>query len=46
MTVECTIEPYSAQTEFLNLVVSSPDPTLLERKRIWLQYDIPPDPVT
>ena len=27
-------------------VVSSPDPTLPERKRVWLQYDIPPDPVT
>ena len=30
--------------EFLTLVVS-PDPTFPERKRVWLQYDIPPDPV-
>jgi len=27
-------------------IVSCPDPTLPERKRVWLQYDILPDPVT
>ena len=30
----------------LSHIVSSPDPTLPERKRVWLQYNIPLDPVT
>ena len=31
---------------FSLIMVSCPDPTLPERKMVWLQYDIPPDPVT